>query len=59
MKGRWFVTGTDTEIGKSAATACLAAAVAAEGRSVLAAKPVASGVAPGTAGEDALSLIHI
>ena len=53
MKGRWFVTGTDTEIGKSAATACLAAAVSARGTSVVAAKPVASGVAPGTAGEDA------
>jgi dethiobiotin synthetase len=52
MQGRWFVTGTDTEIGKSAVTACLAAAAAARG-SVVAAKPVASGVAPGTAGEDA------
>jgi len=50
---RLFITGTDTEVGKSVVTACLAAA--AEG-SVVAAKPVASGVAPGTAGEDALLL---
>lgn len=53
MHGRWFVTGTDTEIGKSAVTACLAAAAAEAGHRVLAAKPVASGVAPGTPGEDA------
>lgn len=52
MRGRWFITGTDTEIGKSAVTACLAAAAARE-MGVVAAKPVASGVRPGTAGEDA------
>lgn len=49
---RWFVTGTDTEIGKSVVTACLAQAARRWG-SVVAAKPVASGVEPGTAGEDA------
>lgn len=49
---RLFVTGTDTGVGKSVVTACLAAAARARG-SVLACKPVASGVAPGTAGEDA------
>ncbi|TNE90064.1 MAG: dethiobiotin synthase [Deltaproteobacteria bacterium] len=53
MLGRWFITGTDTEIGKSAVTACLAAGAHHAGRRVVAAKPVASGVAPGTAGEDA------
>lgn len=52
MNGRWFITGTDTEVGKSVATACLAAAAATR-MSVIAAKPVASGVEPGTKGEDA------
>lgn len=49
---RWFVTGTDTEVGKSVVTACLAQAARRWG-TVVAAKPVASGVVPGTAGEDA------
>lgn len=49
---RVFVTGIDTDVGKSVVTACLAAAARAHG-SVVAAKPVASGVATGTAGEDA------
>lgn len=49
---RWFVTGTDTEVGKTVVTACLAQAARALGN-VIAAKPVASGVPPGTAGEDA------
>ena len=49
---RWFVTGTDTDVGKSVATACLAQA-ARDWGTVCAAKPTASGVAPGTAGEDA------
>ncbi len=48
-----FVTGTDTEVGKSATTACLAEAVRAAGWPVCAAKPVASGVPDGEAGEDA------
>lgn len=52
---RWFVTGTDTEVGKSVATACLAQAARRWG-SVCAAKPVASGVPPGEAGEDATLL---
>lgn len=52
---RWFVTGTDTEIGKSVVTACLAQAARRWG-TVLAAKPVASGVVPGTPGEDAALL---
>jgi dethiobiotin synthase len=49
---RLFVTGTDTDVGKSVVTACLAQAARRTG-TVVAAKPVASGVAPGTAGEDA------
>jgi len=49
---RLFVTGTDTEVGKTVVTACLARAARARG-SVIASKPVASGVAPGTPGEDA------
>lgn len=47
-----FLTGTDTEVGKSVVTACLAEAAATRG-SVVAAKPVASGVEAGGAGEDA------
>ena len=49
---RLFVTGTDTHVGKTVVTCCLARAAAARG-TVSAAKPVASGVRPGTPGEDA------
>ena len=49
---RWFITGTDTDAGKTVVTACLAAAARTRG-TVVAAKPVATGVEPGTAGEDA------
>jgi len=52
---RWFVTGTDTDVGKSVITACLAAAAQRTG-SVVACKPVASGVPSGTAGEDAVRI---
>src|SRR5690606_22634650 len=44
---------TDTDVGKSVVAACLAAALREAGRRVRAVKPLASGVAPGTAGEDA------
>jgi dethiobiotin synthetase len=50
---RVTITGTDTEIGKSLTTACLAAAARSRGREVLALKPLASGIEPGTPGEDA------
>src|SRR5690606_25682349 len=50
---RIYITGTDTDVGKSVVTACLAQALAASGAAVRAVKPVASGVEPGTAGEDA------
>ncbi|MEC7949493.1 MAG: dethiobiotin synthase [Myxococcota bacterium] len=49
-----FVTGTDTEVGKSVVTASLAAGLVAAGLRVRAVKPLASG---GTApGEDAMLL---
>ena len=51
---RLFVTGTDTGVGKSVVTACLAEAARARG-TVVACKPVASGVDDG-AGEDATLL---
>lgn len=50
---RLFITGTDTGVGKSVVTAALAASAPG---TVAALKPVASGVAPGTAGEDAILL---
>lgn len=41
-----LVTGTDTGVGKTAVTAALAAALVAQGLSVVAYKPVQTGVAP-------------
>lgn len=49
---RLFITGTDTEVGKTVITAALARAARTSG-GVVAAKPVASGVPPGEPGEDA------
>ena len=46
-----FITGTDTEVGKSVVTAALAASAIGP---VAALKPIASGVKAGEAGEDAL-----
>lgn len=51
---RVFVTGTDTGVGKTLVSSCLARAARARG-SVLAVKPVASGV-DGEFGDDALRL---
>ena len=48
---RMFITGTDTEIGKTMVTACLAAAWKSRGSSPRAIKPLATGSAP--PGEDA------
>jgi dethiobiotin synthetase len=42
----WFITGTDTDVGKSVVTAGLAAALRLRGRPVSALKPLASGSAP-------------
>jgi dethiobiotin synthetase len=49
-----FITGTDTEVGKSVVTAALAAGMVAAGRAVRALKPLASGGRP--PGEDATLL---
>ncbi len=51
-----FVTGTDTDVGKTVVTACLAAAMREAGNSVRALKPIASGVPLGEWGEDAMLL---
>ena len=48
----WFITGTDTEVGKTAVTAGLAAALRVNGSDVAAIKPLATG-SEGP-GEDAL-----
>ncbi len=53
LPSRLFVTGTDTDVGKSVVAAALAAGCEGE---VSALKPVASGVAPGAPGEDAALL---
>lgn len=52
---RLFVTGTDTGVGKTVVTCCLARAAGGSG-TVCAAKPIASGVEPGGAGEDAVRI---
>lgn len=56
----WFVTGTDTGVGKTYVTAALVAALCARGKRVAPMKPVASGCVPTKAGlrsEDALGLL--
>ena len=45
------VTGTDTEIGKTVATAAIAAALAGHGQRVVAVKPTQTGLAPGESGD--------
>ena len=47
----WFVTGTDTEVGKTVATAALVVALRAEGRAPYVIKPAQTGVAPGEPGD--------
>jgi len=56
VSGVWLVSGTDTDVGKSIVTAALAAAVRDQRAPVAALKPIASGVEPGTPGEDALCI---
>ena len=46
-----LITGTDTGVGKTVATAALACRSAAAGELVLAVKPVQTGLAPGQAGD--------
>lgn len=58
-EGGFFITGTDTEVGKTRCTLGLMAALQRQGRSVVAMKPVASGCAgtpDGLRNEDALLL---
>lgn len=45
------VTGTDTAVGKTVATAAIAAALAGQGQRVIAVKPVQAGLAPGEPGD--------
>ena len=57
---RWFITGTDTEIGKTCVASALIRHLVAEGHRVAGMKPVASGCENTDAGlrnDDALSLI--
>lgn len=57
---RWFITGTDTEIGKTQVASALIRHLVAEGHRVAGMKPVASGCEKTEAGlrnDDALSLI--
>lgn len=51
-----FITGTDTDVGKTVVTAALAAALSAAGVRVRALKPVASGVPRGTLAADAVEI---
>lgn len=46
-----MVTGTDTEVGKTVATAAIAAALTAQGQRVLAVKPTQTGLPPGEPGD--------
>ena len=59
MTKRWFVTGTDTEVGKTVASCALLQAAAAAGYRTAGYKPVASGsdmTAEGIRNSDALAL---
>ncbi|MEC4017622.1 dethiobiotin synthase [Streptomyces sp. H27-D2] len=52
------VTGTGTEVGKTVATAAIAAAALARGRSVAVLKPAQTGVGPGEPG-DAMEVVRL
>lgn len=56
MSKAWFVTGTDTGVGKTAVSCGLLAAAAAAGLRTAAIKPVAAGCDENGQNEDALSL---
>ncbi len=56
MSGAWFVTGTDTEVGKTAVCCALLEAARAAGLSTAAVKPVAAGCDAEGRNEDALLL---
>lgn len=51
LQGHYFVTGTDTEIGKTTTTAQLVKSVADQGKTVYAIKPVTAGMATDDNGE--------
>jgi dethiobiotin synthetase len=57
MADTWFVTGTDTEVGKTAVSCALLAAAAREGMSTAAVKPVAAGCDEQGRNEDAVQLM--
>ncbi|MDT8406179.1 MAG: dethiobiotin synthase [Methylococcales bacterium] len=59
MNLRWFITGTDTEAGKTWVTLALMRYLQAQGRSVIGMKPVAAGcgmTSEGPRNDDALAL---
>ncbi|TXS90705.1 dethiobiotin synthase [Parahaliea maris] len=56
MSKTWFVTGTDTEVGKTAISCALLQAVARRGLRTAAVKPVAAGCDEQGHNEDALAL---
>ena len=58
MKGTWFVTGTDTGVGKTAISCALLAAARREGLRTAAIKPVAAGCDADGRNEDALQLMQ-
>ena len=57
MSQTFFVTGTDTEVGKTAVSCALLHAAAAAGLSTAAVKPVAAGCDEQGHNEDALQLM--
>lgn len=57
MSKAWFVTGTDTEVGKTAISCALLAAAAAAGLRTAAVKPVAAGCDDNGHNDDALQLL--
>lgn len=56
MKGTWFVTGTDTGVGKTAVSCALLLAASQAGLRTAAVKPVAAGCDDNGKNEDALAL---
>ena len=57
MSNAWFVTGTDTGVGKTAISCALLAAAAEAGLRTAAVKPVAAGCDDNGQNEDALQLL--
>jgi dethiobiotin synthetase len=58
MSKAWFVTGTDTEVGKTAISCALLMAAAAAGLRTAAVKPVAAGCDDNGHNDDALQLLE-